>query len=77
MTDFTSIDLDQLAGVMGGKMEMRTEAGPGEAIPPYPVENQNGILRPRTDENTMGGKGNLPLIGPDFDPGRETRQVGV
>jgi hypothetical protein len=72
-----SIDLDQLARVAGGAMQMQTEAGPGQAIPPYPVENQNGILRPRTNENTMSGRGNMPIIGPDFDPGRNTRQIGV
>ncbi len=77
MGEFTAIGIDQLADVTGGAMGMETEAGPGQAIPPYPVQNQNGILRPRTDDSAMGVRGNMPLIGPDFDPGRANRQIGV
>jgi len=77
MPGFTLLAIDQLADVIGGRMEMQTEARPGEAVPPYPVQNQNGILRPQSNDNAMGGRGNLPLIGPDFDPGRKNRQIGV
>ena len=74
-----SIDIDKLARVTGGAMgmEMQPEVGPGQAQPGYPVQNQNGILRPQTNENAASGRGNMPLIGPDFDPARNTRQVGV
>jgi hypothetical protein len=77
MSLFATIDIDQLSVVTGGAMGIQTEPGPGQAIPPYPIQNNRGVLQPRSDDNRMNGGGNMPLIGPNHDPGHQSRQIGV